>query len=345
MKLRAAVARTAAVALGVAALIAALAGGCQRDVMLGGVGGGLAPSSSASGAGQCSAKPCGASCIIDRCQGRSDCTLADLAGYCDTSGRCTRDQPVCEPYVACGAHASCGDPCWPCDLARSDCNPKEQLYTCTDAKNCLPGQATCECVGVECPPPNPCANAMCGTPCSCDPTKSSDCPITTSPTFCDASLKCLPVEAVVCPQGYKPCENQACGEGCSPCGPSSSCPMETTNQTFVCDAYGRCTVAPYTCFKPCTPSSCGEPCQPCVETTPGCMVPDKAFCDRYGSCQVADEPGYCPCQGHACGDTCSFCDPTDPTHCTAKEALANTCDATGACVDGAGGNAPTCPTP
>jgi hypothetical protein len=279
----------------------------------------------------CKEKGCGDSCLFDACAGSGNGTICDTpeaAGSCDANGQCTLDAVDCKAWVPCSKKTSkCGDTCWPCDPKSPSCTPPGNAYQCTDTFKCLPGKADCNCVGVDCPAPAPCQDLNCGDPCVCDPNLSENCPQDTSAlTLCDANDRCLPVEQVACPKGYKPCENVMCGLPCSVCDPKNKNCKEDLG--LVCDAVGECTLPPVACQMPCTTARCGEPCLPCDPMSPGCVLPMSSYCDEYGSCQPGDAP-YCPCSTKSCGDACFFCDASG-NNCSTDDRV---CDVDSNCVN------------
>ncbi len=319
-------------AIGVVLVALASSAGCGDTVFLskGDV------SQSGLAADPCKDKGCGDSCLFDTCAGSAKGAVCDTpaaAGSCDANGQCSLDAADCKAWVACSKKtAKCGDMCWPCDPKSPDCTPPGNVYQCTDTFKCLPGKADCNCVGVDCTTPSPCQGLGCGDACICDPDLSENCPQDTSAlTLCDANGRCLAVEEVACPKGYKPCENKLCGQPCSVCEPGNkSCKDEFQ---LVCDDNQECTLPPVACGIACTPERCGEKCLPCDPMIPGCVPPPSSYCDETGSCVAGDMPTYCPCSQKSCGDVCKICD-AGGDNCMSDDRVCNT---DGACVS----NSPT----
>jgi hypothetical protein len=136
---------------------------------------------------------------------------------------------------------------------------------------------------------------------------------------------------------YDPCAGKACGESCTACPPGSTDCMETA-VVKACDPSGRCVPrSDGLCLRPswgCVGKACGDGCGYCPPGTDpaSCPVPTlvATACDAQLQCASVYDVTCSPqaaCLGKACGAACETCP-------TCMDPVAESCDASGACVKG-----------
>ncbi len=222
----------------------------------------------------------------------------------------------------------------------SDC--KDDRLACVDAR-CI-AEADEPCDGEDCgpdagpnkPSPNgydPCADKLCGDPCTLCAPDDPDCVSSDEVKTCDAEGKCH--------------------------GSLDACPTEDCNQRDAdsCEEYGctalRGTPAPLNPADGVTTLGCDAGDIGCDDAIT-CALDEAGDCWRFSnSCIPADfaelscgdarccegdecRGGYSPCGGKQCGESCQLCAPNDPA-CT-ETAEEKWCDDSGSCR----GAEPTC---
>ncbi len=200
--------------------------------------------------------------------------------------------------------------------------------------------------GATPPAYDPCAGKACGASCTLCAPGATDCVETAVVKACDPLHRCVPAFDGLCTtQGE--CAGKACGTACEypdlPCLHATPPCLPPVSPGY-CDASGACAQGypppPGACPAPapswgCVGKACGDSCGYCPPGTDpaSCPVPTFAAtaCDAQLQCVSAYDVGLCSpqaaCLGKPCGAVCETCP-------TCMDAIAEYCDASGACVKG-----------
>jgi hypothetical protein len=246
-------------------------------------GTGMAGSGGGGGYAPCANKACGATCTL--CDPTDpSCVEDQIVKYCDTSGDCGVNFPVCG-MTECTTAMDCVTPAF-CEL-------------CSDGSSACP---TSDCVSGKCVTSFP----TCPTPaCMSD----ADCPVSVAPCQAcpDGSTACPWAHCIAgqCASGIDacdntdPCQGKSCGDACSTCPAGGVC----NNLAQYCDENLNCQVNQPMCTAPqckqdsdCVTDVCGQ-CAGSSNCASQVCVDDK--------CQFScPTPPMDPCGGCPTGEMC-----------------------------------------
>jgi hypothetical protein len=161
---------------------AMLAAGCGQRVLLGGSEPGENPA--------CEKDACGKPCVIEACEHVTKCDTPDVMGFCAADGSCVPMAPECPHPPPC-KDQPCGKPCDDaCGPDDPDCM-MDGAHACDGHGACVVGPLMCPCMGLGCPPFDPCLGKPCGALCNVCGPGDSMCMEPPGPKSCDDSGTCV----------------------------------------------------------------------------------------------------------------------------------------------------------